>query len=182
MNQTIKSSLLLISLLGMSFFAFRFLNNSLNQQIEPIQVETTQTSTTIQQQIAVEKFKSLEISLGEFIDSELSKVSDACVKFGSWFSLTEICLNEWLAVLNNIDENSSFYASHYLYAQNYFISNYKYLNEEDIENILDSLSIQKELAVWNEKLTEVTNVLNKVNRRETMDKEHKAQCVKMHVI
>ena len=64
MNQTLKSSLLLIGLLGVSFFAFRFLTNSINQETENISVESTQTSTTIQQQIqqqiTTEKFKSLD--------------------------------------------------------------------------------------------------------------------------
>ncbi len=34
MNQTVKSSILLISLLGVSFFAFNFLNDSTNPQSE----------------------------------------------------------------------------------------------------------------------------------------------------
>ena len=34
MNQTIKSSILLIGLLGVSFFAFNFLNDSINTQSE----------------------------------------------------------------------------------------------------------------------------------------------------
>ena len=100
MNQTLKSSLLLIGLLGISFFAFRFLTNSLNQQTESISVETTLTSTTIQQQISTEEFKSLEIPLDELIDNELASISDSCVKFGSWFSLSKECLNEWSLVLN----------------------------------------------------------------------------------
>ena len=40
------------------------------------------------------------------------------------------------------------------------MSNYQNLNEEDIEDILESLSIKSELAIWNEKLIEVTSVLN----------------------
>ena len=101
MNQTIKSSILLISLLGISFFAFNFLSDSLDQQNETPQVENTLTSTTIKKQIEIERFNKLDISLSEFIDNELLSISDECVKFGSWFSLTEICLNEWLSVLNN---------------------------------------------------------------------------------
>ena len=168
MNQTIKSSILLISLLGVSFFAFNFLNDSLNQQSETSQVETTVTSTTIQKQIEIDRFNALDISLREFIDNELLSISDECIKFGSWFSLTENCLNEWLSVLNNIDEKSSTYASHYAYAQSYFISNYQNLNDEDIDDILDSLSIESDLAVWNEKLIEVTSVLNiKSSQEET---------------
>ena len=160
MNQTLKSSLLLIGLLGVSFFAFRFLTNSLNQQTESISVETTLTSTTIQQQISTEEFKSLEIPLDELIDNELASISDSCVKFGSWFSLSEECLNEWSIVLNNIDEKSSLYASHYDYAFNYFISNYQSLNKSDLDNILDSLQIEAELKIWNQRLIEVTNVLD----------------------
>ena len=109
MNQTIKSSILLIILLVVSFFAFNFLSDSLYQQIDTTQVETTVTSPTTQKQIEIDKFKALDISLREFIDSELLSISDECIKFGSWFSLTENCLNEWLSVLNKIDEKSTTY-------------------------------------------------------------------------
>ena len=164
MNQTLKSSLLLIGLLGVSFFAFRFLTNSINQETENISVESTQTSTTIQQQIqqqiTIEKFKSLETPLDEFINNELTSISDGCVKFGSWFSLSEECLNEWSLALNSIDEKSTLYASHYDYAFNYFIANYQSVNKSDLDNILESLQIETELKIWNERLIEVTNVLN----------------------
>ena len=160
MNQTIKSSILLISLLGFSFFAFNFLNDSTNPQSETPTIETTVTSTTIQQKIEIDEFNRLDVSLKEFIDNELLSISDDCIKFGSWFSLTENCLEEWLFVLNNIDEQSSTFATHYTYAKDYFMSNYQNLHEKDIENIFESLSIETDLAVWNEKLIEVTSVLN----------------------
>ena len=160
MNQTIKSSILLIGLLGVSFFAFNFLNDSINTQSEIPTIETTVTSTTIQQKIEIDEFDTLDVSLKEFIDNELLSISDNCIKFGSWFSLAENCLEEWLLVLNNIDEQSSTFATHYTYAKDYFMSNYQNLDEKDIENILESLNIETELAVWNEKLIEVTSVLN----------------------
>jgi len=160
MNQTIKSSILLIGLLGFSFFAFNFLNDSIKPQSETPTIETIVTSTTIQQKIEIDEFNTLEISLKEFIDNELLSISDECIKFGSWFSLTENCLEEWLFVLNNIDEQSSIFTTHYTYAKDYFMSNYQNLEEKDIENILESLSIETDLAVWNEKLIEVTSVLN----------------------
>ena len=160
MNQTIKSSILLISLLGFSFFAFNFLNDSIKPQSETPTIETIVTSTTIQQKIEIDEFNTLDISLKEFIDNELLSISDDCIKFGSWFSLTENCLEEWLFVLNNIDEQSSIFTTHYTYAKDYFMSNYQNLEEKDIENILESLSIETDLAVWNEKLIEVTSVLN----------------------
>ena len=160
MNQNFKSSLLLISLLGISFFAFRFLTNSLNQQSEIPQVETSSTTTTTQQLVSIEDFIPLEITLDDFIDDELDLITDSCVKFGSWYSLSEECLNEWFLVLNNIDERSTLYASHYDYALNYFISNYQSLNKNDVDNILESLKIETKLTIWNEKLIEVTNVLN----------------------
>ena len=160
MNQTIKSSILLIGLLGVSFFAFNFLNDSINTQSEIPTIETTVTSTTIQQKIEIDEFNRLDVSLKEFIDNELLSISDDCIKFGSWFSLTENCLEEWLFVLNNIDKQSSTFATHYTYAKDYFMSNYQNLEEKDIENILESLSIETDLAVWNEKLIEVTSVLN----------------------
>ena len=160
MNQNLKSSLLLISLLGISFFAFRFLTNSLNQQSEIPQVETSSTTTTTQQLVSIEDFIPLEITLDDFIDDELDLITDSCVKFGSWYSLSEECLNEWFLVLNNIDERSTLYASHYDYALNYFISNYQSLNKNDVDNILEYLKIETKLTIWNEKLIEVTNVLN----------------------
>jgi len=140
MNQTIKSSILLISLLGFSFFAFNFLYDSTNPQSETPTIETTVTSTTIQQKIEIDEFNRLDVSLKEFIDNELLSISDDCIKFGSWFSLTENCLEEWLFVLNNIDEQSSTFATHHTYAKDYFMSNYQNLHEKDIENIFESLS------------------------------------------
>ena len=160
MNQTLKSSLLLISLLGVSFFAFRFLTNSLNQQGEATVVETTLTTTTTQKQVTTENFKPLETTFDDFIDDELALITDSCIKFGSWFSLSEECLNEWFLVLNNIEEKSKLYSSHYDYALNYFLSNYQSLNKSDLNNILASLEIETKLTIWNEKLIEVTNVLN----------------------
>jgi len=160
MNQYLKSSLLLISLLGISFFAFTFLTNSLNQQSEIRPVETSLTTTTTQQLIDTENFIPLEITLDDFIDDELNLITDSCVKFGSWYSLSEECLNEWFLVLNNIDKKSTLYASHYVYALNYFMSNYQSLNKNVVDNILESLEIETKLTIWNEKLIEVTNVLN----------------------
>ena len=160
MNQTLKSSLLLISLLGISFFAFRFLTNSLNQQNETAVVETTLTTTTTQKQVTTEDFKPLETTFDDFIDDELALITDSCIKFGSWFSLSEECLNEWFLVLNNIEEKSTLYSSHYDYALNYFLSNNQSLNKSDLNNILASLEIETKLTIWNEKLIEVTNVLN----------------------
>ena len=160
MNQTLKSSLLLISLLGVSFFAFRFLTNSLNQQSETAIVETTLTTTTTQKEVTTENFKPLETTFDDFIDDELALIADSCIKFGSWFSLSEDCLNEWFLVLNNIEEKSTLYSSHYDYALNYFLSNNQSLNKSDLNNILASLEIETKLTIWNEKLIEVTNVLN----------------------
>ena len=160
MNQTLKSSLLLISLLGVSFFAFRFLTNSLNQQGETTVVETALTTTTTQKQVTTENFKPLETTFDDFIDDELALITDSCIKFGSWFSLSEECLNEWFLVLNNIEEKSTLYSSHYNYALNYFLSNNQSLNKSDLNNILASLEIEAKLTIWNEKLIEVTNVLN----------------------
>ena len=160
MNQTLKSSLLLMSLLGVSFFAFRFLTNSLNQQGETTVVETALTTTTTQKQVTTEDFKPLETTFDDFIDGELALITDSCIKFGSWFSLSEECLNEWFLVLNNIEEKSTLYSSHYNYALNYFLSNNQSLNKSDLNSILASLEIETKLTIWNEKLIEVTNVLN----------------------
>ena len=113
MNQNLKSSILLIGLLGISFFSFRFINSSFNQENEQLISETILTSTTIKEEMnnTVEKksteinskeFKPTKISFDEFVNSELGMIDDDCNKFGSWFSLTEKCLAEWLLVLNNI--------------------------------------------------------------------------------
>ena len=42
--------------------------------------------------------KNNYIILQEYIESELLSISDECIKFGSWFSLTENCLDETVAI------------------------------------------------------------------------------------
>ena len=177
MNQTLKSSMLLIGLLGISFFAFRFLNNSFNQENESSNTEAISTSTTIIEKAKTTKekispeitskvFENIEISFDEFVNIELKNIKDDCTKFGSWFSLTEKCLAEWLLVLNNIDMNSSEYADHYEYTRNYFMSNYQNLNSDDLDYILESLTIEAKLITWNEKLLEVREVFNIKNNQK----------------
>ena len=177
MNQTLKSSMLLIGLLGISFFAFRFLNNSFNQENESSNTEAISTSTTIIEKAKTTKekispeitskvFENIEISFDEFVNIELKNIKDDCTKFGSWFSLTEKCLAEWLLVLNNIDMKSSEYADHYEYTRNYFMSNYQNLNSDDLDYILESLTIEAKLITWNEKLLEVREVFNIKNNQK----------------
>ena len=176
MNQNLKSSILLIGLLGISFFSFRFISSSFNQENEQLISETILTSTTIKEEMnnTVEKksteinskeFKPTKISFDEFVNSELGMIDDDCNKFGSWFSLTEKCLAEWLLVLNNIDMKSSDYADHYEYTLNYFMSNYQNLNSNDLDYILESLTIESKLVTWNEKLLEVREVFNIKNNQ-----------------
>ena len=177
MNQNLKSSILLISLMGISFFAFRFLNSSFNQENEIRSIETSSTSTTIKEEanntsesksseINSKVFKPTKISFDEFVNSELGMINDDCTKFGSWFSLTEKCLAEWLLVLNNIDMKSTEYADHYEYTINYFMSNYQNLNSNDLDYILESLTIEAKLVTWNEKLLEVREVFNIKNNQK----------------
>tara|TARA_Y100000748_G_scaffold232863_1_gene196826 strand:+ start:1469 stop:2620 length:1152 start_codon:yes stop_codon:yes gene_type:complete len=169
--------MLLIGLLGISFFAFRFLNNSFNQENESSNTEAISTSTTIIEKAKTTKekispeitskvFENIEISFDEFVNIELKNIKDDCTKFGSWFSLTEKCLAEWLLVLNNIDMNSSEYADHYEYTRNYFMSNYQNLNSDDLDYILESLTIEAKLITWNEKLLEVREVFNIKNNQK----------------
>ena len=176
MNQNLKSSVLLIGLLGISFFAFRFINSSFDQESEQLTSETISTSTTIKEEVnsTIETkspeinskvFKPTKISFDEFVNSELGMIDDDCNKFGSWFSLTEKCLAEWLLVLNNIDMKSSDYADHYEYTLNYFMSNYQNLNSNDLDYILESLTIESKLVTWNEKLLEVREVFNIKNNQ-----------------
>ena len=177
MNQNLKSSILLISLMGISFFAFRFLNSSFDQENEIRSIETSSTSTTIKEEanntsesksseINSKIFKPTKISFDEFVNSELGMINDDCTKFGSWFSLTEKCLAEWLLVLNNIDMKSTEYADHYEYTINYFMSNYQNLNSNDLDYILESLTIEAKLVTWNEKLLEVREVFNIKNNQK----------------
>lgn len=176
MNQNLKSSVLLIGLLGISFFAFRFINSSFDQENEQLISETISTSTTIKEEmnstneakspeINSKVFKPTKISFDEFVNSELGMIDDDCNKFGSWFSLTEKCLAQWLLVLNNIDMKSSDYADHYEYTLNYFMSNYQNLNSSDLDYILESLTIESKLVTWNEKLLEVREVFNIKNNQ-----------------
>jgi uncharacterized protein YfkK (UPF0435 family) len=177
MNQTLKSSLLLIALLGISFFAFRLLNTPFNQENESPNNQVISTSTTIIEKANITKekespeitskvFKSTAISFDEFVNNELRNIEDACTKFGSWFSLTEKCLAEWLLVLNNIDMKSSEYADHYEYTKKFFMSNYQNLNSSDLDYILESLTIETKLNMWNEKLLEVREVFNVKNNQK----------------
>ena len=176
MNQNLKSSILLIGLVGISFFSFRFISSSFNQENEQLISETILTSTTIKEEVnnTVETkspeinskvFKPTKISFDEFVNSELGMIDEDCNKFGSWFSLTEKCLAEWLLVLNNIDMKSSDYADHYEYTLNYFMSNYQNLNSNDLDYILESLTIESKLVTWNEKLLEVREVFNIKNNQ-----------------
>jgi len=177
MNQNLKSSILLISLMGISFFAFRFLNSSFDQENEIRSIETSSTTTTIKEEanntsesksseINSKEFKPTKISFDEFVNSELGMINDDCTKFGSWFSLTEKCLAEWLLVLNNIDMKSTEYADHYEYTISYFMSNYQNLNSNDLDYILESLTIEAKLVTWNEKLLEVREVFNIKNNQK----------------
>ena len=163
--------------MGISFFAFRFLNSSFNQENEIRSIETSSTSTTIKEEanntsesksseINSKVFKPTKISFDEFVNSELGMINDDCTKFGSWFSLTEKCLAEWLLVLNNIDMKSAEYADHYEYTISYFMSNYQNLNSNDLDYILESLTIEAKLVTWNEKLLEVREVFNIKNNQK----------------
>ena len=163
--------------MGISFFAFRFLNSSFDQENEIRSIETSSTTTTIKEEanntsesksseINSKEFKPTKISFDEFVNSELGMINDDCTKFGSWFSLTEKCLAEWLLVLNNIDMKSTEYADHYEYTISYFMSNYQNLNSNDLDYILESLTIEAKLVTWNEKLLEVREVFNIKNNQK----------------
>ena len=157
MQQNIKGLLLLIFLIVFSFVSFQYFNND---DAGTISVpSTTSTTTTTVAVVEIEPYNAPAFNLEEIISSSLEKIDIVCERTGNWFSLTSTCLEQWNNAYITITENKALYSEHYEYSRKYFIENYKYLEEDDLEVIISSLAINEKLNFFVNELTEVSEVL-----------------------
>tara|TARA_B100001559_G_C16429382_1_gene589077 strand:+ start:89 stop:1222 length:1134 start_codon:yes stop_codon:yes gene_type:complete len=157
MQQNIKGLLLLIFLIVFSFVSFQYFNND---DAETVSVpSTTSTTTTTVAVVEIEPYNAPAFNLEEIISSSLEKIDIVCERTGNWFSLTSTCLEQWNNAYITITENKALYSEHYEYSRKYFIENYKYLEEDDLEVIISSLAINEKLNFFVNELTEVSEVL-----------------------
>ena len=157
MQQNIKGLLLLIFLIVFSFVSFQYFNND---DAGTISVpSTTSTTTTTIAVVEIEPYNAPAFNLEEIISSSLEKIDIVCERTGNWFSLTSTCLEQWNNAYITITENKALYSEHYEYSRKYFIENYKYLEEDDLEVIISSLAINEKLNFFVNELTEVSEVL-----------------------
>jgi len=157
MQQNIKGLLLLIFLIVFSFVSFQYFNND---DAGTVSVpSTTSTTTTTVAVVEIEPYNAPAFNLEEIISSSLEKIDIVCERTGNWFSLTSTCLEQWNNAYITITENKALYSEHYEYSRKYFIENYKYLEEDDLEVIISSLAINEKLNFFVNELTEVSEVL-----------------------
>ena len=157
MQQNIKGLLLLIFLIVFSFVSFQYFNND---DAGTVSVpSTTSTTTTTVAVVEIEPYNAPVFNLEEIISSSLEKIDIVCERTGNWFSLTSTCLEQWNNAYITITENKALYSEHYEYSRKYFIENYKYLEEDDLEVIISSLAINEKLNFFVNELTEVSEVL-----------------------
>ena len=157
MQQNIKGLLLLIFLIVFSFVSFQYFNND---DAGTVSVpSTTSTTTTTVAVVEIEPYNAPAFNLEEIISSSLEKIDIVCERTGNWFSLTSTCLEQWNNAYITITENKPLYSEHYEYSRKYFIENYKYLEEDDLEVIISSLAINEKLNFFVNELTEVSEVL-----------------------
>ena len=157
MQQNIKRLLLLIFLIVFSFVSFQYFNND---DAGTVSVpSTTSTTTTTVAVVEIEPYNAPAFNLEEIISSSLEKIDIVCERTGNWFSLTSTCLEQWNNAYITITENKALYSEHYEYSRKYFIENYKYLEEDDLEVIISSLAINEKLNFFVNELTEVSEVL-----------------------
>ena len=157
MQQNIKGLLLLIFLIVFSFVSFQYFNND---DAGTVSVpSTTSTTTTTAAVVEIEPYNAPAFNLEEIISSSLEKIDIVCERTGNWFSLTSTCLEQWNNAYITITENKALYSEHYEYSRKYFIENYKYLEEDDLEVIISSLAINEKLNFFVNELTEVSEVL-----------------------
>ena len=157
MQQNIKGLLLLIFLIVFSFVSFQYFNND---DAGTVSVpSTTSTTTTTIAVVEIEPYNVPAFNLEEIISSSLEKIDIVCERTGNWFSLTSTCLEQWNNAYITITENKALYSEHYEYSRKYFIENYKYLEEDDLEVIISSLAINEKLNFFVNELTEVSEVL-----------------------
>ena len=157
MQQNIKGLLLLIFLIVFSFVSFQYFNND---DAGTVSVpSTTSTTTTTVAVVEIEPYNAPAFNLEEIISSSLEKIDIVCERTGNWFSLTSTCLEQWNNAYITITENKALYSEHYEYSRKYFIENYKYLEEDDLEVIISSLVVNEKLNFFVNELTEVSEVL-----------------------
>jgi|SRR6056300_122934 len=157
MQQNIKGLLLLIFLIVFSFVSFQFFDND---DVETVSVaSTTSTTTTNIAVVEIEPYKAPSFNLEEIISSSLEKIDITCERTGNWFSLTSTCLEQWKNAYFTITENKDLYSEHYEYSRKYFIENYKYLEEDDLDEIVSALAINEKLNFFVNELTEISEVL-----------------------
>jgi len=157
MQQNIKGLLLLIFLIVFSFVSFQYFNNDDGETVSV--PSTTSTTTTTVAVVEIEPYNAPAFNLEEIISSSLEKIDIVCERTGNWFSLTSTCLEQWNNAYITITENKALYSEHYEYSRKYFIENYKYLEEDDLEVIISSLAINEKLNFFVNELTEVSEVL-----------------------
>tara|TARA_B100001778_G_scaffold68623_1_gene54235 strand:+ start:614 stop:1747 length:1134 start_codon:yes stop_codon:yes gene_type:complete len=157
MQQNIKGLLLLIFLIVFSFVSFQYFNNDDGETVSV--PSTTSTTTTTVPVVEIEPYNAPAFNLEKIISSSLEKIDIVCERTGNWFSLTSTCLEQWNNAYITITENKALYSEHYEYSRKYFIENYKYLEEDDLEVIISSLAINEKLNFFVNELTEVSEVL-----------------------
>ncbi len=168
MNQNIKTLILLGFLFILSFFAFNYFNNT-NEASEELTLQAEQSTTTTAVVIENNKetFDYFETSFDEYINSLFVGLDNSCEKVGSWFSLTDNCIQQWSLILTQISESKSKYLQYSENARNYFVNNYQYLTLEELNTITSIFLIDEKINRYTEQLIEVENViLSKSNQSE----------------
>jgi len=168
MNQNIKTLILLGFLFILSFFAFNYFNNT-NEASEELtlQVEQSTTTTAVVIENNKETFDYFETSFDEYINSLFVGLENSCEKVGSWFSLTDNCIQQWSLILTQISDSKTKYLQYSENARNYFIRNYQYLTLEELNTITPIFLIDEKINRYTEQLIEVENViLSKSNQSE----------------
>jgi len=168
MNQNIKTLILLGFLFILSFFAFNYFNNTSETTEElPPEAEQLTTTTAVSIETKKETFDYLEQSFDEYINSLFVGLDNGCEKVGSWFSLTDKCIQQWSLILTQIAESKSKYLQYSENARNYFVRNYQYLTLEELNTITPIFLIDEKINRFSEQLIEVENVLlSKSNQSE----------------
>ena len=168
MNQNIKTLILLGFLFILSFFAFNYFNNT-NEASEELtsQVEQSTTTTAVVIENNKETFDYFETSFDEYINSLFVGLDNSCEKVGSWFSLTDNCIQQWSLILTQISDSKTKYLQYSENARNYFIRNYQYLTLEELNTITPIFLIDEKINRYTEQLIEVENVIeSKSNQSE----------------
>lgn len=160
MNQNIKTLILLGFLFIFSFFAFNYFTNINEARVElPPQTEQLTTTTAVVIERNKETFDYLETSFDEYINSLFVGLDNSCEKVGSWYSLTDNCIQQWSIILTKIDDSKSKYLQYSTNARNYFVNNYQNLTREELDTITPIFLIDERINRFSEQLIEVENVL-----------------------